>query len=167
MNLLQRNKARSRQAFTLIECIVYMAVFTLLLGAAIMAFYRCFDHMQSVRRNSDDIGRALRVGEIWREDIRGATNAIQLDDADQTLRISRADGEVSYRFENSQVLRKAKADSSWAVLLPRVQASRMQSDPRTHVTPWRWDLELQAKNPKAHIKPLFTFLAVPSTSLRP
>jgi hypothetical protein len=163
-NLLQGSR---RRAFTLLECIVYMSVFAMLLGMALMAFYRCYDHMQAMRRNTDDIGRALHAGEIWRADIRSATNAIQFDVAEQTVRIPCAAREVSYRFSESQVLRRANADSPWAVLLPRVQVSQMQAESRTHVTACRWDLELQTKNQPVRTRPLFTFLAVPTANATP
>ena len=148
-------------AFTIIECMVYLGVYVTLLGMATLAFYRCYDHMKSMRRNSADITSAVRAGEAWRNDVRRATKPIVFERDDQTLRIQRGDKEVSYRFADAQVLRKSSAGAPWIVLLPKVQRSEMQADPRTHVAAWRWELELQTLQKSVRVRPLFTFVATP------
>jgi len=153
---------RSRtRAFTIMECMVYLGVYVTLLGFASFAFYRCYDHLKSMRRNSADITSAIHAGEAWRNDVRRATKPIVFESADQTLLIQRSDKEVSYRFADGQVLRKSSAGAPWIVLLPRVQRSEMQADPRTHVAAWRWELELQPQQKTARVRPLFTFVAAP------
>ena len=150
------------RAFTIIECLVYIGLFALLLGLGTVAFYRCFDNMKGLRRNADDITRAVHAGELWRNDIRAAAHAIQLDEAQQTIRIPQRDREVFYRFAETQVLRKTGAEAPWLALLSRVKGSQMTSDPRTHVTAWRWELELQSSRKDSRLRPLFTFIAVPN-----
>jgi len=162
----RRCAARSR-AFTIIECLVYIGLFALLLGLGTVAFYRCFDNMKGLRRNADDITRAVHAGELWRNDIRAAARAIQVDQTDQTIRIPQRDRDVLYRFADAQVFRKTGADAPWLVLLPKVKSSQMISDPRTHVTSWRWELELQPTQTTVRTRPLFTFLAVPNTGNQP
>ena len=152
---------RSRGAFTIMECMVYLGVFAMLLGFASFAFYRCYDHMKSMRRNSEDIIRAVHAGEAWRNDVRRATKPLVFEPAEQTLRIQRSDKEVAYRFADGQLLRKSSAGGPWIVLLPRVQRSEMQADPRTHVAAWRWELELQSQQKTVRVRPLFTFVAAP------
>ena len=151
---------RSR-AFTIIECLVYTGLFALLLGLGTVAFYRCFDNMKGLRRNADDITRAVHAGELWRDDIRAAARAIQVEQTDQTIRIPQRDREIFYRFADAQVLRKTGAEAPWLPLLSRVKGSQMIRDPRAHVTAWRWELELQTARKDTHLRPLFTFLAVP------
>ena len=158
---------RNVRALTLIECLVYIGLLGLLLGLGTVAFYRCFDNMKGLRRNTDDITRAVHAGELWRNDIRAAAGAIQSDDAGRTILIPQREREVLYKFADAQVYRKTGAGSSWQPLLAKVQSSQMTSDPRTHVTAWRWELELQASRKTARVRPLFTFLAVPEAGTPP
>ena len=150
-----------RRGFTIIECMVYCGVYVLLIGLAFFAFYRCFDNMRNLRRNSDDITRAVQAGEIWRDDIRRATAPIQFNAAEHTLRIQQGDRAVAYQFAGAQVLRQSRGDGPWTVLLARVQHSEIQADRRARVTAWRWDLELQPNQKRVRVKPLFTFIAAP------
>ena len=161
-----RCQRRSR-AFTLIECLVYIGLFAFLLGLGTVAFYRCFDNMKGLRRNADDITRAVHAGELWRNDIRAAARAIQVDQTDQTIRIPQRDREVFYRFADTQVFRRAGADAPWLPLLSKVQNSQMTNDPRAHVTAWCWELELQPTRKNVRTRPLFTFLAVPENGKQP
>jgi hypothetical protein len=123
--------------------------------------------MKGLRRNADDITRALYAGELWRDDMRSATRPIQVEPSTQIIHIPRRDGEVLYQFVESQVLRKAKPDAPWVVLLPKVQRSQMEADVRVHVTAWRWELELQPSRKPARVRPAFTFLAVPGRTNLP
>ena len=117
--------------------------------------------MKGLRRNADDITRAVHAGELWRNDIRAAARALQINETDQTIRIPQRNREVLYKFTDTQVFRKTGADAPWLPLLPRVKSSQMISDPRAHVTAWRWELELQISRRDTRLRPLFTFLAVP------
>ena len=155
------------RAFTIIECLVYAGLFALLLGLGTIAFYRCFDNMKGLRRNADDITRAVHAGELWRNDIRAAARAIQINEADLTIRIPQRDREVSYRFAGTQVSRKTGAEAPWLPLLSRVKVSQMTSDPRARVTAWRWELELQSLRKDRRLRPLFTFIAVPGAGNPP
>ena len=154
-------QARRACGFTIIECLVYSGVYVLLLGLAFFVFYRSFENLRNINRTSDDIARAIHAGEVWRRDVRTATSPIRFNAAEQLLRIRRGDREISYRFEDGQVLRRSNSDAPWAVLLAKVHHSEMQSDRRAHVTAWRWDLELQTKQKTVRVKPLFTFVAAP------
>lgn len=152
----------------LIECLVYMAVFTVLLGISSLAFYKCFDNMRSLQRNADDIARALHAGELWRDDIRSATGPIRVVQSSQTIEIPHAHGEIAYEFTGAQVLRKTDTHTAWTVLLSKVQHSQMTGEKRKYVWAWRWELELKASSPaNIHVHPLFTFLAVSNATNQP
>lgn len=155
---------RRTRAFTIIECMVYAGVYVVLLGAAFVAFYRSFDNMKQLYRTTDDITRTVHAGEVWRADIRAATQLVELDAAAQMLRIHRGDREVTYRFADGQVLRQSQADAPWAVLLPNVAHSEMQVDHRAQMTTLRWEVELQTKTKNVRVRPLFTFIATPPQS---
>lgn len=138
---------------------VYSGVCMVLLGVAFVAFYRSFENMKQLYRASEDITRTVHAGEVWRADVRAASRPIEFNHAEQTLRIPRADREVIYRFTDGQVFRKSKADAPWTVLLANVARSEMQTERRTQVTAWRWEVELLTKKKNTRVRPLFTFLA--------
>lgn len=164
---MEHRRVAGARAFTIIECLVYLGLVMLLLGLGTVAFYRCFDNMKGLRRNANDIAGAVNAGELWRNDVRAAARTIQVDETDQTIRIPQRNREVFYKFTNTQVFRKTSAEAPWLPLLSKVQSSRMTSDPRTHVTAWRWELELQATRKEARVRPMFTFLAVPESGNPP
>jgi len=160
-------RRQNESGVTLIECLVYISLVFVILGMATAAFYRCFDNMKALRRNTDDITQALQVGELWRADIRAATRPIQFEAADQLLRIPQESREVAYKFTDTQVLRRTGTDVPWVVVLPKVENSQMQADPRAQVKAWRWELELKTLRKPATMRPLFTFTAVPATTATP
>jgi Tfp pilus assembly protein FimT len=170
MNLSRTSTSRRSapaRGVTLIECLVYISLVFVVLGFATAAFYRCFDNMKALRRNSDDITAALHAGELWRADIRSATRPVQFDATNRLLRIHRPVGQVAYKFADAQVLRQTAADAPWVVVLPRVENSQMQLDARNQVKAWRWELELKTLRQPATVRPLFTFIAVPGTAAHP
>jgi hypothetical protein len=152
-----------RQGIMLIECVVYIAFFLVVLNLALMVFYRCRDFSTGLHRTADDVVSALHAGERWREDVRSATGRIEVEASGDVhvLHIPQKQGEVSYRFADGELRRRAGADGSWVTLLPQVKSSHMQPDARAHVTSWRWELELMQSRKNARVQPLFTFQAVP------
>lgn len=159
---------RARHGMMLIECLVYMAVFVVLLGLGTLALYRSLDNMRALRSNADDIARALNAGELWRDDIRSATGPIHIVGSGQIIEIPHSHLEISYKFTGTEVLRGTGTDKAWQVLLPKVRHSLMAVDARPHVIAWRWELELQTSSrANIHVRPLFTFLAVPEGTNQP
>jgi Tfp pilus assembly protein FimT len=148
--------------FTLIECLVYMALLVVVLGLATRLFYQSWDDNKALRRNAEDIVRALRAGDQWRADVRAATGPVQLTDADgvEQLRIPASAGEILYTFSGGELRRQAGAAAVNEVWLPNVKSSQMQSDLRRNVTAWRWELELKTVGKTAQFRPLFTFETV-------
>jgi hypothetical protein len=162
---IPRRDPRQR-AYLLIEVLVYIAVVTALLGVGYAAMYRCVDSSIALRRNADDITRALHAGERWRADVRAATRQIELENTDtgQLLHLEGDRGAVVYRFATNAVFRSVNA-GPWIRLLDSVKSSYMTADAREYVTAWRWELELQPRAKGSvkpgRVRPLFTFLAVP------
>jgi hypothetical protein len=158
-----------QRAYLLIEALVYIAVLMALLGAGYAAMYRCIDSSIALRRNADDITSALHAGERWRADVRSASSRVRLEDtaAEQLLYLEGATSAVVYRFSTNAVSRRLGA-GPWVRLLPNVKSSTMKSDPRKHVTAWRWELEIEPRAKGSvkpgRVRPLFTFLAVPERS---
>ena len=164
---LPDRKSFEMRGFTLIECLVYIGLSMVLLGAGLLAFSRCLDNTKGLRRNADDITRALHAGELWRMDVRAATAPIQVNASEQTIRIPTRGSEVSYRFADAQVWRKPNRDAEWSSLLVKVKNSQMLTDARTRVQAYRWELELETAKKSVRVRPLFTFIAVQGTQSKP
>jgi type II secretory pathway component PulJ len=162
-----RNKARG---FSLIELMVYITVLMVVLGLGFAALYRLTDSSVTLRAGAQDIARALEIGERWREDVRSATGQprVETTQSGQLLHLPSPGGEVLYRFSSNTLARRI-GGGPWVPLCDGVKSSSMQSDPRQNVTAWRWELELKPRSRPAardgRIRPLFTFIAVPSGSL--
>jgi len=152
---------------TLIECLVYIGVMATLMGVATSAFYHCYDHMRSLRRNADDITRVLHIGELWRADVRSATQPLTFAEADQTLHISHKDGAVDYQFFDHQILRRTAVGAPWTSVLTNLNQSVMRLEPQNAVAVWRWELELKPLRKPARVRPLFTFTAVAESQTIP
>jgi Tfp pilus assembly protein FimT len=147
------------RGITLIECLVYIGTLAVVFGMGLAAFHRCVENSVALRRNSDDITQALTTGEQWRADIRAASQSPRFDPATQTLRIPQRTTEVTYRFSENTIARRASTNAEWKIVLPRVEQSAMSLDSRSQVTAWRWELELKSRHQPALLRPLFTFTA--------
>jgi prepilin-type N-terminal cleavage/methylation domain-containing protein len=160
---------RGLRGFTLIECLVYISVMTVILAIGLAAFYRCWDDNKAITRNSNDIVRTLKAGEAWRADVRGATGPISVvtTNSEQTVRIPNGKNELIYAFANGEIRKRTGEEGPWRVVLPNVKSSQIEIDRRDRVTAWRWELELQSQRKNAKVRPLFTFEAVPKNSSIP
>ena len=165
MNL--RFHPRNRTAgITLIECIVYIAVFALLLGMATTAFYICWDNTRAVMSTADKIEAALRAGERWRADVRNATGpiAVEADGHGETMHIPEAEKEIVYRFAAGELRREISSQNAPQLMLAQVGTSEMKTEIRNGVTTWVWEVKL-APTRKILPHPLwFMFEAVPAKS---
>ncbi len=147
----------------LLECLLYIAVLALVMTLAFGAFYRCLDNSRDLSRRTEEILRTLRVGELWRTDIRQAVGPPVLanDPELHAFEIPTTNGLVVYGFGNGAIWRKA-GDHEPKQILPQVKASRMVQDQLRNVTSWRWELELATKKKLVKVRPLFTFEAIPA-----
>ncbi|HUK81270.1 MAG TPA: prepilin-type N-terminal cleavage/methylation domain-containing protein [Verrucomicrobiae bacterium] len=143
----------SRRGYTLIEVLVYIAVLLVVMDVAYTAYARYDKGSRDLRRNADDIIRALRVGQRWRDDVRAAVGPLRV--TANGVVIPEGSGEIEYAFADGTLWRQKIA------LLKQVKASAMRSDARPHVVAWRWELELASPKKMAHVRPLFSFTAVP------
>jgi type II secretory pathway pseudopilin PulG len=155
--------AEAIAAFTLIEMLVYIGVFTVLSAVGFVALYRSMDHSFALRRSSDDIIDVIHAGDDWRADVRSVQGQILLETnpKEQILHMPGAGREVSYRFATNTIFRRI-GENAWSLVLGNVKDSKFTADQRNQITAWRWELELEgrAKRP-GRLHPLFTFIAVP------
>jgi hypothetical protein len=152
---------RRQTGVMLIECLVYIAVFGILIGGGTAVFYFCWDHTKAVMYATSDISAALRAGERWRADVRAATGNISIatTTTGELVRIPETKGEIIYRFESGEVRREIPAMHQSQLLLPKVKTSQMSLAPRGSVSAWHWELELKERRKETHLPLLFTFEA--------
>lgn len=160
---LRTNISRVRRdaGILLMECIVYIAVFAILLGIGTAAFYFCWDHSKTLIYATDDVESALRAGERWRADIRGATGNISVETtaAGEVVKIPENEREILYHFDSGEMRRRIVSENFSQLLLSKIKTSRMKLDARGDVTAWRWELELTERRRETHLPLLFTFEA--------
>lgn len=169
MNGAMACRGRGRQAgFLLEECLVYLAVSSILLGLAFAAFYRVMENAGSLRRSAGDIARVLQAGERWRDDVRRADGPIRMAQDPGTtavaLHLPRAAGAIVYWFTDTNVVRQAGAGGTRTEVLASLKRSRLIAESAGTVTGWRWEVELNAGRKEPLVRPLFTFEAAPGIS---
>jgi hypothetical protein len=156
------SRKRRLAGIMLVECLVYIAVFAILLGGATTVFYFCWDHTQAVIYATDDIATALRAGERWRVDVRDATGNISVGTTTtgEVVKIPEGEKEIIYRFDSGEVRRQMASSGFSELLLPKVKTSQIKLDARGEVRAWRWELELAERRKETLLPLLFTFEAV-------
>ena len=147
---------KTSRGYSLIECLVYIAVLAVVLNLSFLAYFRYSQHSNSLRRNADDIILTLHAGERWREDVRAST-ALPHAVANGAVFPQRS-GEVAYIFEDETVWRQTS--HTRVAVLKHVKASAMSDDSRPHVDAWRWEVELASPKKNVFVRPLFSFTAV-------
>jgi type II secretory pathway pseudopilin PulG len=148
------------RGWSLMELLVYMAIFVIVVGCATATFFKSWDYSKSLRANADDIARAIDVGERWRADVRSASSSILPASGGELLRIPCASGEVLYSFTNGEIRRAAGQNSPETIWLRNAKSSQMQSEMRGGIAVWRWELELKSEKGDTRVRPLFSFEAV-------
>jgi len=145
----------------LIECLVYIAVFAILSSIGLAVFYFCWDHTKAVVFATEDVSSALRAGERWRADVRGATGKIIVETtpAGEVVRMPELGKEIIYHFESGELRREVSTLKNSQLLLPKVKTSQMQAETRGPVDAWRWELELTPRRQETRLPLVFTFEA--------
>ena len=145
----------------LIECLVYIAVLTVLMGVAVGVFYVCWNGFQALISTSDDVSVALRAGERWRAEVRDANGTIKVEKtaSGQVVRIPENGREIVYSFDTGEIRRQIGPNGSIQVVLKNIKSSEMKSDARGGVRAWQWELELPERQRGPHVPILFTFEA--------
>lgn len=162
-------RRRNEAGLMLVECIVYIACLSVVIGAATAVFFQVLDYTRALRRNADDITRVLHAGERWREDIRSATGRPVLETANGgwALHIPRAGGAVTWMFVSQAIARCDDTSGRCETLLPAVKEAVMTREARKQVGAWRWEIELPSRPRAVRVRPLFSFNAVAAGDLQP
>jgi hypothetical protein len=163
MKLAQHGSGgRHLSGVMLIECLVYIAVFGILLGIATLAFYFCWDHTRAVMLTADDVESALRAGETWRADVRAATGPITVETtaAGEIVKIPGHERDIVYRYAGGELCREIPSQNFSRVVLLKVKNSDMKAESRPYVSAWRWNLQLTPRRNEGPFPSLFTFEAV-------
>jgi len=160
------SRTRAQTGVLLVECIVYIAIFAIVMGLGLATFYLCWDDSKALLYATDDMAAALRAGERWRADVRNATGKITVETTarEELLRIPHGTNAILYRFSAGEVHRQLASSDYSEALLPTVESSQMVMDPRGPVSAWRWELELKSRRKETHLPLRFTFEAAAQTT---
>ena len=152
--------AHGCRGILLVECVVYLAVLSLVTGLSLGAYFRCETTSRQLRQNASDVGQVLEAGERWREDIRAASGLLEMVTEENELRIPRENGAITYQFREGALARQSPTVPR-QIILKNLRSSRMFADQRGSVTTWRWEIELRSEKKEPKLRPLFSFQAVP------
>jgi len=167
MKVYQQNVCRGDKGWTLIECLIYLALFFLVGWLAFEAFYRTWDHTRALNRGADEIAATLKAGEQWRADVRAAVAApetVEQGDS-KVFRLRQKGREVNYVFRTNTVVREVEGLPP-VVLLANVKACAIEKEQRRQVLALKCEIELKTRQKSAHVRPLFTFTAVSGEAAR-
>jgi hypothetical protein len=155
-------RRRHRAGILLAECLVYISLFFVLTGISYGLYFRTMEFSRGLQRNSDEIVRALKAGERWREDVRRAVGPLvtEMHDGVAVNVIPQSDGSVLYWLHEGTLWRQTPANAVATPLCRGVKSSNIVRDARQSVTAWRWEIELKTQQKTVRLKPLFSFLAV-------
>ncbi len=155
------SKSRRTAGILILQCVVYLSVFSILTGIGLAAFYLCWDDSKAMIYATDDISSALHAGERWRADVRNATGKITVETTPEgeLLKIPHGKDEVFYSYHNGAIRRKLASAKYSDLVFEKVNASQMSTEARNGVVAWRWELDLVVRRPETHLPLLFTFEA--------
>jgi len=163
-----QNQVRPRKGMMLVDCLIYLAISSLLIGLGIALFLRCLGAATELSHNADDIAGALTLGEQWRADLRRANaepHPTRPGAAD--LIIPGAKGTIAYRLLNGAIWRQESGDAAWTRLLDRVVRVEWTPEDRSRVIAWHMDIEMKTKKRHIHVRPLFSFVGVAGDGRKP
>jgi hypothetical protein len=166
MKLLnQKRHGRADAGILLIECLVYIAVYAILLGVGTAAFFYCWDHTRATITTANEVESILRAGETWRADVRASTGKITVSEASggEVIEIPESAGKVVYRCVDGQLLRENGSPNP-RLLLEKIVHSTIQSEDRAGVAAWRWELDMAPPRQMPRFPIHFTFLSVSPAS---
>ena len=165
---IRLNRLFGQGGITLIETIVYIALFVFLLGCGTRYFNIVYYQHKAVASIAGYTTLAMDGAKHWRRDIANAKTAPRLIRNDQfdVIEIDQAaGGQISYRL-NSSTLERHNGEE-WIPIIRRVVSSVMIPDQREHVRAWRWELALETKSQYVGDPLRFSFVAVAGYPLAP
>lgn len=144
---------------TLIETLVYVALFAVVSGVAVELFITGSNAAHSVSRACDRIVNVTRQGDRWRADVRNALDITVNEQHDSVEIVTRGGNVIEYTFRDHTVWRSHNAGSETA-FIPRVQQCRFTRYSPDQPRAWKMALELREESGNAGVEPLFDFIAV-------
>jgi Tfp pilus assembly protein FimT len=153
------NREPRRRGVSLIECLVYLSLLSVIGGVAMLSLGRLWTATGRLGQNGDDLLAALRAGEQWRDDVRAAQGPVESLPDSVGCRIRGAEGTVEWRIDAGRMIRRVgERETVW---LERVRESAMTAEARTRVQCWRWEVTLASRSTRVRMEPRFSFVTVP------
>jgi len=157
------NKKRRIAALMLIDLLIYISLLAFVLVLAGVVFNSGMVQGGHLRRNIADIERAMKAGERWRADVRAATAPPRLEQQGgaEFFFIPQGTNEIAYSCQSNRVYRFTSAREGAELALGLVKATQMVPEKRAFASGWKWEVELERRQKTVHVRPMFTFMAVP------
>ena len=73
------------------------------------------------------------------------------------MEIPTGEKKIIYRLTAGELHREIPSQNHSWLVLEKIKASEMKTEPRDGVTAWRWELELTPRRKETHFSLLFTF----------
>lgn len=161
--LICGNTGLPQSGFTLLHCLVYIALLGFLGNLSYQCYYRCLTSSKYLERNARDISRTLHAGEIWREDIRMAVASPRIHTLENqtVLVIPHKSITLWYWLEGTAIWKSRNEGVTKERFLELVQESDMQAEDRNGLTAWKWEVVLAQSQKVVRLPGIFTFYAVP------
>jgi hypothetical protein len=161
---IPNTRRRMQQGLMLMECVVYLGVWSVLASVGFALFYQVYTQSKHLTRGVEDVAQALKAGERWRGEVRASSVVPHQDRLPGAIgwdfTLENDAGRIVYRFTGTNVLRSTAADPQWREVLGRVKASVIERDETPQSVSWRWELELAPRSRRVSVEPRFTFQAV-------
>ncbi len=153
-------RRRENAGITLLETLVYLAVFAVILELAYEACFRSDSNLRHFSGVAGDILGTTRVGEQWREEIRHATGRVrsEIENGAEVFQIPGKEGEISYRFGDHALWRRSGSGEVWLKVLPSVEDCRFLQERVHGIDVWRCELRLTSRSAHPKVLPLFSFV---------
>ncbi len=149
-------KYKKRNKFTLVELLVYMAVFSVFSTIAYKTFTVGHHNSQNIIRITDDILRISHIGDIWRKEFKKADN---VEVKNNTMIISYKDNTtIIYSHKNNQLL-KSKNEKANRILASNIKSIEFKKLDTLNIKAYEMNIELHTtSNEISKICPLFSFI---------
>jgi Tfp pilus assembly protein PilE len=147
------------QGFTLVECLLYFGVLSVIAGLAFCAYFNCQKNTRQLQAFSNQLLRTMHAGERWRAEIRSARGVPFLLD-DSKFCIPSETGKVIYSLSDGTLWRQIDEKNSKVEVIKGIKTSVMHLDEDAHIHAWRWELELSPSTKQSKNTYCFTFKAV-------
>ena len=155
-----RSSPEKVRGLMLLECLVYIAVLSGLLGLSVMLFNRSLNHSRRLQQNLGQISTVLKVGEAWRAQARDSTQWLAAGPEGNGWKLKSLQGEVAYLVDGEGNLWMHSPAAPPRLLIKQVKQLQGGQERRGDLNLAQFTVELRTDRARPRHRPLFSFQAV-------